>query len=450
MSARISTICAAVSSAANRLGSAGGSTCSAAGTLLDPVEQFAAVGRVVLGLGRRGHGVEHQRLGHEQRLHLLARRIGHGHQAMDDIARAGFHVGDLDPDRAAADRRAKREEMAAFEVADLFGLTALHAQKIGGAGHVDVEESAPHQEVGGFGSDVLGQLGQALGGDDPGQPALAPTAHEVRHRREREAAHVVGHVAGGGRRKHLRFVDDHQRGIPLVARGVEQGVHEDGGAAHLRFEFEPVEREDHRGAMLADARGQLDDLGPVIGRSIDDDMAKGFSQADEIAFRVDHHLLDDAGALFEDPAQKVRLSRAAVALHQKARGQQFLDVDADGGARPVVGANDDGCAHAPALNAQSPRGKAGRAKAWAKDCRKGPARGLPPPFGRPVRAGCPCAARNLIAPAAPERHWQADQKAPRHAGTKKILALFRVIAIFEARIPKITCPKAGSRTTLIL
>ena len=70
-------------------------------------------------------------------------------------------------------------------------------------------------------------------------------------------------------------------------------------------------------------------------------------------------------------------------------GQQFLDVDADGGARPVVGANDDGCAHAPALNAQSPRGKAGRAKAWAKDCRKGPARGPPLPFGRPVRAGWP-------------------------------------------------------------
>ena len=63
----------------------------------------------------------------------------------------------------------KRHEMAALEVAEHLGLAALHAQKIGGAGHVDVEEGAAHEEVRGFRRHVLGELGEALGGDDAGQ-----------------------------------------------------------------------------------------------------------------------------------------------------------------------------------------------------------------------------------------------------------------------------------------
>jgi hypothetical protein len=140
----------------------------------------------------------------------------------------------------------------------------------------------------------------------PGR-ACAP-AHQVGHRRQRQAAHFVGHVAGGGGREHLRLVHHHQRGIPLVARGIEQRVEEHRRAPHLRFQFQPVERQDHRGAMLADARGQLGDLGLIVGRSIDHDMPKRLGQRDEIAFRVDHHLLHQRGALLQHPAQQVRLA----------------------------------------------------------------------------------------------------------------------------------------------
>jgi hypothetical protein len=62
--------------------------------------------------------------------------------------------------------------MAALQIADTFGLPAVHAEKVGGALHVDIEEGAPHQEIGRFGGDVLGELRQPLRRDDPGEAAL--------------------------------------------------------------------------------------------------------------------------------------------------------------------------------------------------------------------------------------------------------------------------------------
>ena len=67
--------------------------------------------------------------------------------------------------------------MAALEVAEHLGLPALHAQKIGGAGHVDVEEGAAHEEVRGFRRHVLGELGEALGRDDAGQVRACGPRH---------------------------------------------------------------------------------------------------------------------------------------------------------------------------------------------------------------------------------------------------------------------------------
>ena len=69
-------------------------------------------------------------------------------------------------------------------------------------------------------------IGRFFRGDDAGQAALAPPAHEVGHRGERQTARLVRHVARGDRREHLRFVDDDQRGIPFVARSIEQRVEE--------------------------------------------------------------------------------------------------------------------------------------------------------------------------------------------------------------------------------
>ncbi len=124
-------------------------------------------------------------------------------------------------------------------------------------------------------------------------------------------------------------------------------------AAHLRLEIKPIEREHHRSTMRADPRCQPHDLGLVISRTVDHDMAIPFGQCDEIALGVDHHLLHQLRALFEQAAQQVRFARSRIALHQQARGEQLLDIDTDRRAGPV-GADDDGlflgCAHAGALS----------------------------------------------------------------------------------------------------
>ena len=56
-------------------------------------------------------------------------------------------------------------------------------------------------------------------------------------------------------------------------------------------------------------------------------MAERFGKRDEVALRVDHDLLDELRALLQKPAEKMRLPRPAVALHEQTGGQQFLDVD---------------------------------------------------------------------------------------------------------------------------
>src|SRR3546814_14011358 len=64
-------------------------------------------------------------------------------------------------------------------------------------------------------------------------------------------------------------------------------------------------------------------------------MMIGIGQRDEIALGVDHHLLDEAGALFEKAAQQVRLARPRIALDEQAGGEQFLNVDGNGAAGTV-------------------------------------------------------------------------------------------------------------------
>jgi len=54
-------------------------------------------------------------------------------------------------------------------------------------------------------------------------------------------------------------------------------------------------------------------------RSIDNDMVELVRKAAEIALGVDHHLLDEARALFQQTAQQVRFSRARIALHGQTR-----------------------------------------------------------------------------------------------------------------------------------
>src|SRR3546814_17857679 len=64
-------------------------------------------------------------------------------------------------------------------------------------------------------------------------------------------------------------------------------------------------------------------------------MAEGVGEGDEIALRIDHHLLHEPGAAFEEAAQQVRLARTRIALDQEAGGEELLQVHRDGRARTV-------------------------------------------------------------------------------------------------------------------
>ena len=164
--------------------------------------------------------------------------------------------------------------MPALELADTLRLPPLHPEQVGRADHVDIEEGPSHEEVRRFGCDVFRQLGQALRGDDPRQPALAPAAHQVGHRRQSHPARVLGHLARGGGGEHLRFVDHHQRRIPMLARGIEQRGEELRGAADLLLDLEPVEIEHHAGAVFADAPRQRLDFARRIGGAVDHHMTE--------------------------------------------------------------------------------------------------------------------------------------------------------------------------------
>src|SRR3546814_19519579 len=66
------------------------------------------------------------------------------------------------------------------------------------------------------------------------------------------------------------------------------------------------------------------------------DWSSDVCSSDLIAFGVDHHLLDQAGALFEQAAQQVRLARPRIALHPQAGGEQFLNVYRNGASGAVA------------------------------------------------------------------------------------------------------------------
>ena len=219
--------------------------------------------------------------------------------------------------------------MSARQVAERLGLAALEAEEVGGAGHVDVEEGPAHQEVRRLGGDVLGELGEPLGCDDPGQPALAAAAHQVGHGAERQAPRLVRDLAGGRGREELRLVDGHQHRIPMVAVGIEQAAQESGGRPHLPVGIQILQREDDRDPMGPHPRG--DPLqGHVVAVGLHDHVAVAVGEAREIALRIDDRLLHEPGALLQEAPQQVRLAGARIALDQEPRGEQFGEVEERG------------------------------------------------------------------------------------------------------------------------
>ena len=234
--------------------------------------------------------------------------------------------------------------MPALKVADRFGLPSFHAEQVGRARHVDVEKGAAHQEIACFRGDILRELGQPLRRDRAREAALAPAAHQVRHRRQRRAANGIGHLSRRTRGEHLRLVNHDEGGKPVLARGIEQRVQKDRGTPHLRLDVERIERDDHRRPMLANARGDRRDLALAIVTGVDHDVVVSVGERDEIALGIDHDLLDEAGAFFEEPAKQVGFSRSRIALDEQARREEFLHIDVNG-CPPVVGSNFDAAVH---------------------------------------------------------------------------------------------------------
>ena len=115
----------------------------------------------------------------EQGFQFLASGLGQRHQTLTRILATRLRSADVNGHRATADRRSQPQELAALEIADALRLPAVHSQQIGGALHVDIEEGAAHQEIGRLGGNVLRQLGEPLGGDHAGQPALPAATHQI-------------------------------------------------------------------------------------------------------------------------------------------------------------------------------------------------------------------------------------------------------------------------------
>ena len=306
--------------------------------------------------GRGSHGGDGDRRGRRRRT-AVHRDDGGGGGEQDIVDRAFRHRRRRDQGRRAAasegldradgdldgpprDGRAQTDEAARRKIAEDFGLLLVHAQQVGGAGHVDVEQGAAHQEIGAFGGDVLGQLGQALGGDNAAQTALAATAHQIDHGGQSGFTRVVrAFGAGGG--EDLRLVDEHQHRMPMFAVGVEQAAQEAGGLAHLSVDIGHAFQVEHGGiAVLADPGADLfHALGAVILRG-DHHMAEAVGQLHIIAFGVDDDLLDIFRRLLDQAAQQVRFARTGIALHQQPRCQQLLEVQRHGDLRRG-GAQDD-------------------------------------------------------------------------------------------------------------
>lgn len=182
--------------------------------------------------------LEFLRIGREDQILDILRRIRQRHQLRAGRARRGLHRADLDRQRPARKRRSESDEIAALQVAEHLGLAPVHAEQVGSARHVDIEKGAAHQEVRGLGGDVLCELGKPLRRDHAGKTAFTAAAHQIGHRAERHLARIFRDIAADRRRKHLRLVDHDENRIPVFAIGIEHAVEEGGGGAHLVFEIE--------------------------------------------------------------------------------------------------------------------------------------------------------------------------------------------------------------------
>ena len=102
----------------------------------------------------------------------------------------------------------------------------------------------------------------------------------------------------------------------MVAIRLEKRVQERRRGPHLHVGLEAFEVQDGRHPMLPDPSCDGMELGKAsVG--IDDDVAEPVGETDEIAFRIDHDLLDVGSALLEKATQEVGFARAGIALDEE-------------------------------------------------------------------------------------------------------------------------------------
>ena len=240
----------------------------------------------------------------EDQVFDVLRRIRKRHQLGAGGPGRCLNRTDHDRQRPSRQRRTESDEISPLQVAEHLRLPAVHAEKIGGTRHVDVEEGASHQEVGGFRRDVLRKLREALRSNDACQSPLSASAHQVGHGAERHLAGFFRDIATDGGCKHLRLVHHHQHRIPVFAVGIEQPVQEGACRTHLLLDIEPFQRQDAGHPVLTDTSGDADELRfrPV---SVHHHVPILIGKRDEITFGIDDDLLHPWCRLFKKTPQKM-------------------------------------------------------------------------------------------------------------------------------------------------
>src|SRR3990172_4324634 len=128
-------------------------------------------------LGEVGH------LGEE--FHDLLRRLGRRHEMASSRLRMfglGLRIRPKRRDSVVIEGRPQGQKLPWLQGAQPLPLLfAGESQEVGRPAQVEVLSEASQHQIIGLGDGVLGDLGEALGGQDPAKAPLAATVHEVNH-----------------------------------------------------------------------------------------------------------------------------------------------------------------------------------------------------------------------------------------------------------------------------
>ena len=237
-----------------------------------------------------------------------------------------FHVGQ---DGERRHGRPHGEEFTGREFAQPVGFLGGKSEQVGGARDVAVEDVEADQEVLQLGNHRGGELGEALGGDDRRDPALAAAGAEVGEGCDAEAAglRVTGRscVMGG---EQMALVDADEDGVaPMLARRADQPGEQGGRLDDALVGVEIGEIYVEREPVLPGARGGRRQAVRRQFAALERRRADMRGEIAEFALGIDEHDGREVEGLLDDLAQGSALARAAAALDQQAAGEQALEIE---------------------------------------------------------------------------------------------------------------------------